>query len=265
MGRLLLLRGALGVLIVVLVIWSLQRKLIYFPDRSAPPLAAGASAVTLRTDDGLRLEAWLVKPPLGTRERPLSVLVAHGNAGHRASRMPLASALASLGVTVLLLDYRGYGGNPGRPSEDGLRLDALAGRTFLDSLGLPIIYYGESLGAAVVTSLAVRHPPAGLVLRSPFTSLAAAGRFHYPWLPVGALLWDRYPVASQISQVKVPTVVVYGTADTVVPAAQSAEVARRAGRLTAEVVIPGADHNDRAMLDGPELLAAVETLTQAIG
>ncbi|BAL87041.1 hypothetical protein AMIS_18210 [Actinoplanes missouriensis 431] len=264
MGRVLLLRGALAVLMIALVIWTLQRKLIYFPDRAAPPLAVGASAVTLRTDDGLRLGAWLVRPPLGTPERPLSVLVAHGNGGNRAGRMPLASALAALGVTVLLLDYRGYGGNPGRPSEDGLHRDAVAGRAFLDTLGMPVVYYGESLGAGVVTSLAVRHPPAGLLLRSPFTSLAAAGRVHYPWLPVGALLRDRYPVADQISQVRAPTVVVYGTADSVVPATQSAEVARRAGLLAGEVVVPGADHNDRTLLDGPELMGAAKSLIKAV-
>lgn len=262
----LLVRGALAVLLAVVLIlilvWTLQRRLIYFPDRTAPPQTAGAGEITLRTADGLRLSAWLVKPAPGTPDRRLAVLVAPGNAGNRADRLPLGTALAGLGLTVLLLEYRGYGGNPGSPSEEGLARDADAGLAWLtEQAGLPVLYYGESLGAAVVTALAVRHPPAGLVLRSPFLDLAAAGREHYPFLPVGRLLRDRFPVASLIGGVSAPTVVVYGTADAVVPAAQSAAVADRAANLVSEVVVAGADHNDRVLLDGPQLIAAVAALT----
>ncbi|WP_309238645.1 alpha/beta hydrolase [Actinoplanes aureus] len=258
-------RGAVAVLIALVLIlilaWAVQRKLIYFPDRAAPPQAAGASEVTLRTSDGLRLGAWLIKPMPGTPDRRLAVLVAPGNAGNRYGRLPLGEALARLGLTVLLLEYRGYGGNPGSPSEQGLARDADAGLAYLvEQVRLPVLYYGESLGAAVVTALAVRQPPAGLVLRSPFEDLATAGRAHYPFLPVGWLLRDRFPVTSLISQVKVPTVVVYGTADTVVPPAQSAAVAGRAAGLVSAVVVDGADHNDRALLDGPQLIAAVAAL-----
>lgn len=262
-----LVRGALAVLVALALLlvlgWALQRRLIYFPDRAAPPQAAGAGEITLRTSDGLRLRAWLMKPPSGTPDRRLAVLVIPGNAGNRYGRVPLGAALAGLGLTVLLLDYRGYGGNPGSPTEEGLARDADAGLAHLVDLGLPVIYYGESLGAAVATALAVRRPPAGLLLRSPFESLAAAGREHYPFLPVGWLLRDRFPVASLISQVKVPTVVVYGTADTIVPPSQSAAVAARAPGLIAEVTVDGADHNDRSLLDGPQLLAAVSTLIEA--
>ncbi|WP_328467729.1 alpha/beta hydrolase [Actinoplanes sp. NBC_00393] len=268
MNRRMLVRGALVVplaLVLILTLaWALQRKLIYFPDRAAPPQAAGASSITLRTSDGLRLSAWLIKPPPGTPDRRRAILVAPGNAGNRYGREPLGAALAGLGLTVLLLDYRGYGGNPGSPSEKGLGRDALAAHAYLTSqVGLPILYYGESLGAAVVTALAVQHPPAGLVLRSPFTSLAAAGREHYPFLPVGWLLRDRFPVLSLIARVNAPTAVIYGTADTVVPAAQSAAVAVRAAGLVAEVPIHGADHNDRVFSDGPQLLAAVAAVADS--
>ncbi|WP_229076561.1 alpha/beta hydrolase [Actinoplanes sp. DH11] len=263
MSRVLLLRG-MGVLLALILIlalaWSLQRKLIYFPERTPPPLPPGATAVTLRTADGLRLSAWLLEPPPGTPDRALAALVAHGNGGNLAGRMPLGTALAGLGLTVLLLEYRGYGGNPGSPTETGLAADADAAQSYLAALGKPIIYYGESLGAAVVTALAVRRPPAGLVLRSPFRSLAAAGGEHYPWLPVGLLLRDRYPVTSLISQVTAPTVVIYGTADSVVPAAQSADVASRAARLIHEEVVEAADHNDRVLLDGRPILDAVRSL-----
>lgn len=260
-------RGALAVLVVLtlilLAVWAAQRRLIYFPDRSAPTAADGRE-ITLRTADGLRLSAWLFKPLPGTPDARVSVLVMPGNAGNRAGRVPLATALTSAGLTVLLVDYRGYGGNPGSPSESGLALDADAGQASLASLGYPILYYGESLGAAVATALAVRHPPAGLLLRSPFTSLPAAGQTHYPFLPVGLLLRDRFPVESLISQVTAPTVVVYGTADGVVPPAQSRAVADAAANLTDLVVVDGADHNDRILLDGPALVSATTTLAATL-
>lgn len=112
----------------------------------------------------------------------------------------------------------------------------------------------------MVTRLATERPPAGLVLRSPFTDLASVGRAHYPFLPVRTLLKDRYPVAGLISRVTVPTTVVYGTRDSVVPPAQSRAVAAAAAGPTRVLAIEGADHNDRVLLDGPELVGAVVDL-----
>src|SRR4051794_8223708 len=168
-----LLRVALAIVLLWVLVaaaaWLLQRRLIYFPDRSWPPAAdrviPGARDVTLRTTDGLNLTAWLVEPPPQTPSRRLAVLVAPGNAGNRLGRAPLAAALAGRGLTVLLVDYRGYGGNPGSPSEDGLARDIEAARRFLvEQAGIPadrLLYYGESLGAAGGTPLAGEKPPAG--------------------------------------------------------------------------------------------------------
>jgi fermentation-respiration switch protein FrsA (DUF1100 family) len=245
---------------------GLQRALIYFPDRRPSPPAAtvlpGARDVTLRTKDGLALGAWHVSaaaPRLGP-----TVLVANGNAGERSGRAPLAHALAQHGLDVLLFDYRGYGGNPGRPAEPGLALDARAARRFLiEEAGVAperLIYFGESLGAAVVAELATEHPPAGLALRSPFVSLAAVGKKHYPFVPVAALLLDRYPVAEHVARVTAPTAVVYGTADAIVPAHQSEEVAEAAAGPTRVVAVPGADHNDPELVHGPQVVEAVVSL-----
>ncbi len=258
----------LAVVLIAAAVWLLQRRLIYFPDRSAPPPAsrviAGAQDVDLHTVDGLTLSAWLIPPPPGTPDRRKAVLVAPGNAGNRLDRTPLAAALAGRGFTVLLVDYRGYGGNPGSPSERGLARDVDAAHDYLvDRAGFPaerLFYYGESLGAAVVTALATRHAPAGLILRSPFTDLAAAGREHYPFLPVRLLLRDRFPVGDLVGQVTAPTVVVYGTADTVVPPAHSEAVAAHAAGLVRAVAVEGADHNDASLLNGPQLIDAVTDL-----
>ncbi len=266
------LRAALVSLLVmgltIGLLWLAQRKLIYFPDTRRPPdpagVLSGASEVGFDTADGLRLHGWLVRPPDRDRDRAVAVLVAPGNAGNRLSRAPLARALADAGLTVLLVEYRGYGGNPGSPSQHGLARDVRAARGYLtDVVGVPAertIYFGESLGAAVVTELATEHPPAALVLRSPFSDLAAVGRLHYPFLPVRALLRDRYPVAERVATIRVPTTVVLGGADSIVPPAQSRAVAAAAAGLHRLVEVPGADHNDRVLLDGDALVDAVVEL-----
>jgi fermentation-respiration switch protein FrsA (DUF1100 family) len=259
------LRPVAVVLLVVAVLlaalWFGQRRLIYFPDRT--PLAAAGHpvrAVTLDTSDGLDLDGWLV-PAADAVDRGYAVLVAPGNAGNRRDRLPLAGKLAREGLTVLLLEYRGYGGNPGTPTEAGLARDARAARAYLtDTAGFApdrIVYFGESLGAAVAAGLATAHPPAALVLRSPFTDLAAVGGAHYPWLPVRLLLRDRYPVVEHVATVNVPTVVVYGTADSIVPPEQSRAVVERAAGPTTVVVVAGADHNDAALVDGTQVVGAV--------
>jgi fermentation-respiration switch protein FrsA (DUF1100 family) len=258
--------GALGAPLTAL--WLLQRRLIYFPDTAVPAAGSmlpGAQEITLRTADGLALGAWHVAPT--GRDRGITVLVMPGNAGSRADRAPLARRLAAKGFAVLLLDYRGYGGNSGSPSENGLIIDARAARAYLVDHGVAperLIYFGESLGAAVAIRLAAEQPPAGLVLRSPFTDLAAVGARHYPLLPVRLLLRDRFPVTKLIGQVRVPVVVVYGSADTIVPPEQSAAVAAAAGGPVRAVEIAGADHNDAALLESNELVAAVVDLARSL-
>ena len=264
----------LGIVVLVLtlitgLLWVFQRSLIYLPDpgpvSSASTVLPGGRDVVLTTSDGLDLGAWFLPADDGAP----AVLVANGNAGHRGYRAPLAEALHAAGLSVLLFDYRGYGGNPGSPSEEGLALDVRAARDFLvDDAGVPperLLYFGESLGAAVVTELATEHPPAGLVLRSPFPDLASVAAVHYPFLPVRSLLRDRFPLAEQLAGVEVPTTVVYGGADSIVPPEQSRAVAEAAGRLRRLVVVDGADHNDPVLLDGRELVAAVVDVARGSG
>jgi uncharacterized protein len=267
-------RAAVVVLVLVVtglsMVWLFQRRLIYLPSTSPVPSAEsvipGAQDVVLHTSDGLDLGAWFV--PADPPDANVTVLVANGNAGDRSVRAPLARALAAEGLSVLLFDYRGYGGNPGSPSETGLARDVRAARSFLvDDLDVPpdrLIYFGESLGTGVVTELATQEPPAGLVLRSPYTDLAALGQEHYPWLPVQLLLRDRYPQLKRIDDVTAPVVVVYGDADTIVPPGQSKAVAQAVRELSDEVEVAGAGHNDPALLNGDLLLDAVVRLADRV-
>ena len=265
--------GLLALLLVgtvVAVLWALQRHLIYFPDPGpVPPAAdviAGARDVTLHTADGLELGAWFV-PAAGPADTGMAVLVAPGNGGNRAGRAGFAQELSRRGLAVLLMDYRGYGGNPGKPSEDGLAADADAAAEALEELGYPAprtIYFGESLGSGVVAALQARHPPAGMVLRSPFTELADVGAHHYPWLPVRALLRDRFPVVEHLATSDVPVTVIYGDRDSVVPPVLSVRVADHAASLAELVVLAGADHNDPVMF-GSRVAAAVARLAHSVG
>ena len=265
--------GLVTVLLVGLVMGllaALQRQLIYLPDSTAVPSAGdvieGARDLTLHTSDGLALGAWFV-PATSASDRHMAVLVAPGNGGNRMGRAGLAVELSRRGLAVLLMDYRGYGGNPGSPSEDGLGRDAMAAALVLEELGYPAdrtIYFGESLGAGVVAALQARRTPAGMVLRSPFTELADVGAHHYPWLPVRLLLEDRFEVTEQLAHSEVPVTVVYGDRDSVVPTELSARVADAAGSLVERVVIRGADHNDEVMF-GPRVADAVARLAATVG
>jgi fermentation-respiration switch protein FrsA (DUF1100 family) len=261
----------LRVVLVVVIIWAavvaaawlFQRSMIYLPITGAPPSARTfldrGEDVTFETTDGLRLAAWFVLPE-GSASGT-TILVFNGNAGDRSLRLPLAQALSKAGHAVLLTDYRGYGGNPGRPSEEGLIADARAARTWLvDRRGVDparLVYFGESLGTAVAIRLADEHPPAAVVLRSPFPSLAEVGRKHYPFLPVQLLLRDRFSCSDRISRLTCPVLVVAGEEDSIVPVEHSRslfEAAREPKRL---VVIPGADHNDFELLAGEGLVSEV--------
>ena len=111
-----------------------------------------------------------------------------------------------------------------------------------------------------MTELAAEHPPAGLVLRSPFVDLASVGGAHYPFLPVRLLLRDRYQLTRHLARVRAPTTVVYGSRDTVVPPEQSRAVAGAAPRLVRLVRVDGADHNDPVLLDGDAVVTAIVEL-----
>jgi fermentation-respiration switch protein FrsA (DUF1100 family) len=270
--RLLGLALALPLLFLTLL-WLCQRRLIYFPLTPSVARVADvvprASNVAIVTEDGLELQGWFFPPE--REPRAVTVLVFNGNAGSRQDRLPLAAAFARRGLSVLLFDYRGYGGNPGAPSETGLIRDAHAARSWLEARPDVdpgrIVYFGESLGAAVAVALAAERPPSALILRSPFTSLVDTARVHYPWLPVGLMLRDSYDSIGRIPRVDCPLLVIAGEEDSIVPHAQSRRLFEAAqSRAKQFVSMPGADHND-AELTGSEAMveAAVDFLSGHLG
>lgn len=255
----------IGFAVLVVIVWLLQRRMIYIPfPATLPPieraLPGGRDAV-VETTDGLALGAWFLPARPGPARG--AVLVLPGNAGNRSLRTDLARALAVRDVDVLLVDYRGYAGNAGAPTERGVIEDARAARRWLESNGTDaerIVYFGESLGAAVAVALAVEHPPAGLVLRSPFSSLVEVGRRHYPILPVALLMRDRFSSIDRIAEVDAPLLVVLGERDAIVPPAMSRKLHAAAREPKRLVAIEGVGHNDYELLAGERMMAEVGRL-----
>jgi len=251
------------VLVSIALAWLFQRRLIYLAEPGQVPPAAtilhAGEDVAFDTADGLRLRGWFV--PAATGHSWATVLVLGGNAGNRVARAPLAAELSRARLSVLLVDYRGYGGNPGSPSEPGLLADARAARAYLATRGdvdpARLVYFGESLGAAVAVRLAVERPPMALVLRSPFTSLADVGRVHYPLLAVRLLLRDRYASIEQVGGLRCPVLVLAGAGDGIVPWEQSRRLAEAIPEPKRFVLIPSADHNSLDLLAGQRVIGEV--------
>ena len=252
----------LSAIAVLALAWTFQRRLIYFPFGHVPSPSEvgldGVEEVMFGTDDGIQLHGWFVS----SRVQPAryTIVVFNGNAGNRAYRSTLAHAFRERGLAVLLFDYRGFGGNAGTPTEPGLAADARAARAYVgrraDVDPSRVAYFGESLGAAVAVRLASESPPAALVLRSPFTSLAAVGRLHYPFLPVQLLLRDRWASLERIAQVTSPLAVIAGDRDSIVPPEQSRQVYDAARGPKTLVIVRGADHNDAELVAGPQVIDA---------
>lgn len=232
--------------LVVMVVFALQRKLLYFPDPSNPVLPAadarrGLREVRFRAADGVELRAWhRAAPPEGA-----TVLIFHGNAGHRGDRLDLIRWCADRDLGVLALDYRGYGGSEGTPTEVGLYADAEASVRWLEERGFrELVYFGESLGSGIAVELATRRAPAKLVLEAAFDSAVAVGQRHYPWLPVDWLMRDRFESDAKIGQVDAPLLMLHGTDDEIIPIAHGRRLFDRASEPKRFVEVEGAGHND---------------------
>jgi uncharacterized protein len=234
----------------------LLNSLLYVPTReiTATPASVGVAYEDLEitTADREQLHGWWVPT---TAAAPLGhVLFFHGNAGNMSRRVLDAQLLIGEGFDVLMFDYRGYGRSTGRPTEEGTYRDARAALASLRGRRTVkperIFYLGESLGAAVALALALEAPPAGLVMRSPFTNILDMARRQYPMIPE-ILVPDAYPSLRRIRDLACPLLVLHGDNDQLIPLAQGQavfEAARGAKRME---ILPGVGHNDILTKLGP--------------
>lgn len=214
-----LLKVVAGVVIgVPLLAFLLQERLIYYPQSLSEAELADirlrfpkGQNVFATAPDGVRLHAWhLPGPP----DAPL-VMYFGGNA-EEVSWM-LGEANAVPGVGWLLVDYRGYGGSDGSPSEKALVEDALLWYDRFSPQSKKIYAFGRSLGSGVAVQLAAERPVVGVLLATPFDSLVAVGKRHYPLLPVSLLLKHRYDSVARAPKISAPLLCLVATRDSIIP------------------------------------------------
>jgi fermentation-respiration switch protein FrsA (DUF1100 family) len=231
---------------VVAAMYFAQRSLLYFPDRvRRPPASVGLSdteEVSLESADGERLLAWHTPSRAG---RPL-VIYFQGNGGGLDLRAGRFRALAAQGIGFLALNYRGYGGSTGTPTERGLLLDAQAAYAFAAAHqgAEHIVLWGESLGTGVAVATAARDPVARIVLESPYTSIADVAAAAYWYLPVRPLLKDQFRADALIGRVTAPVLVVQGGRDEVIPIGIGERLYAMIRSPKRLLRLPDAGHND---------------------
>lgn len=267
---------ALGLSIIVsLVIVArytdlLDRYFIYFPDievfQDPGDRGLDYEDVFFEASDGIKLNGWYV-PGRST----LTWVWFHGNAGNISHRVDNLVGLHSrLGVNIFIFDYRGYGRSEGSPSEQGTYLDAEAALAYLRSRGdvdqQKIVLFGRSLGCAVAAEVATSNKVYAVVLESPFTSVPAMARRHYPYLPgAGLLVRTKYDSLAKVKDIHAPIMVLHGDRDEIAPFEMGKEIFEAANPPKRFYAIEGAGHNDTYLVGGHAYYETLESFLDAPG
>ena len=213
--------GILVIYISLLVfLFIFERNLMYHPEEnnySGDKLEVEVEKVKIVTSDNINLLGWFHKKDLNKFK---TIVYFHGNAGTLENRVHKLNHFKDMDVNFLIIAWRGFSGNEGKPSEKGLYIDANSAIKWLKKLGLAekdIILYGESLGTGVATEIAQSNNYAGLILETPFTSMIEAAKNFYPYIPVSLLLKDKYDNQNKIKNINTPILVMHGEVDQIVP------------------------------------------------
>ena len=213
-----------GYLAVAGYIYAVQRSMLFVPDTGDVSgevgRLPGGEAVKLATPDGETLNAWYKPPRDGTK--PV-YLYLHGNGANLTRRAGRFRQMTDDGAGLLAVSWRGYGGSTGSPSETGLRLDGAAAYDWL-AVRMPparLVVFGESLGTGVAVWLASIRPAALLVLDSPYASIADLGAMRFPWLPVALLSRDPFWSIRYAPQVRIPVIAQHCTNDWLIPLSET--------------------------------------------
>jgi hypothetical protein len=248
-------------LLLVLIIYVFQSRLIFYPEKDIMMTPADVNLpfrdVFLQTDAGTRIHGWYIP-----HDKPRATLLfLHGNAGNISQRLDSVEIFYGMGLSVFIIDYQGYGRSAGSPSESGTYQDARAAWSFLTGkLKLPaqqVVVFGRSLGGAVAVWLAAEYRPGALILESTFTSVADLGKHYYPYLPVQWLTRIRYPTLERISRVACPLLVIHSRDDEIIPFVNGQKL-YAAARAPKEFLQISGGHNEGFLLAGSKYIDGLQ-------
>ena len=248
----------LAYLAVIIFIYFYQRNLLYNPSENNylnDKINFKYQEIFIETDKNSKLKTWFINKDL---KKFKTVVFFHGNAGNLLNRINKLNELNKLDLNVLLTSWRGFSGNKGKPTEEGLYTDGTSAIKWLKEKGLKeedIIIYGESLGTGVATELASNNKFAGVVLESPFTSIADAAKIYYPYLPIKLLLKDRYDSKNKIKKINSPILIMHGKKDNIVPQIMGLELFEKANNPKFSYF---PDNDDHMMEYNEELLSKIK-------
>ena len=223
----------LAYFIIILFVYFYQRNLLYHPSENNylnDKITFNYEEIFIETDKKIKLKSWFIKKDL---DKFKTILIFHGNAGNLFNRVYKLNELNKLDINILLISWRGFSGNKGKPTEKNLYHDAEEAVKWLNNRGAiskNIILYGESLGTGVATELGTSNAFGGIILESPFTSIANAAKIYYPYLPVNIILKDRYDSIGKIKNITTPILIMHGKKDNIVPQKMGLELYEKANQ-----------------------------------
>ena len=206
--------------LIISFLYFYQRNLMYHPDENnyfGDQLSIDIKEVKVRTSDNIDLLGWYHEKDI---KKYKTILFFHGNAGSLENRIHKLNHFRDMNINFLIIAWRGFSGNKGKPTEKGLYEDGKSALNWLMSKGVKeenIVIYGESLGTGIATHLAQNKNFAGIILETPFTSMIDAAKNFYPYIPVGLLLKDKFDNKSKIKNINSPVLIMHGEADQIVP------------------------------------------------
>ena len=207
-------------LILLVFLYFYQRSLLYHPNEnnySGDNLTVKVEKVKVHTSDNLKLNGWFHKKNLSDYK---TIIYFHGNAGTLDNRIHKLNHFKDIDVNFLIIAWRGFSGNEGKPTEDGLYIDGKSAVNWVLEQGIKeenIVLYGESLGTGITLEIAQNKNFAGVILETPFTSMVDAAKTFYPYIPVNLLLKDRYENEKKVRSINIPIMIMHGEKDTIVP------------------------------------------------
>jgi fermentation-respiration switch protein FrsA (DUF1100 family) len=237
--------GLITYLIVLTYIYLFQRNLLYHPSDNSyqgDEINFDYKEIFIQNKEGIKLKAWLHEKDLVNKK---TIIFFHGNAGNLRNRNYKLNELSKFDVNFLIVAYRGFSGNQGKPSERGLYEDARSTLDWLKIKGVKeknLILYGESLGTAVAIEIAQNKYLAGIILESPFTSMVELAQKYYPVLPVKFLLKDKYETIKKLPNINSPLLVLHGKLDNIVPFSMGKKLFEKANEPKFKYFVDNDDH-----------------------